>query len=169
MQQKRQKLKRILMVISICIFFIMLILSTEVKAIANAGEAEQELTETNGKMKNYTIEDIIYNKIPILDVNIFSETLGGQKVSDNSITGEIRKIVSVWYITFRNIAIIALTIILIYSGIRMAISTIASDKAKYKELIFSWVKSLMILLLMHYLCLLPQVKFWIFPVKDLAI
>ncbi len=26
-----------------------------------------------------------------------------------------------------------------------------------------------ILLLMHYLCLLPQVKFWIFPVKDLAI
>ncbi len=154
MQQKRQKLKRILMVISICIFFIMLILSTEVKAIANAGEAEQELTETNGKMKNYTIEDIIYNKIPILDVNIFSETLGGQKVSDNSITGEIRKIVSVWYITFRNIAIIALTIILIYSGIRMAISTIASDKAKYKELIFSWVKSLMILLLMHYLMII---------------
>src|SRR5574344_1992456 len=153
MQVVKNRAKKIIAIV-ICICIIMLTLSTKVLGIANSGESSEDVTGSKTKFKNYTIEDVIYNKIPMLDVNIFSTTLGGQAVVDNSIAGKIKNIVSVWYVTFRNIAIIALTMILIYAGIRIAISTVASEKAKYKEMLIGWVKSLAILLLMHYLMII---------------
>ena len=44
----------------------------------------------------------------------------------------IRKNIAIWYYALRNLAIGILLAILIYVGIRMAISTVASDEAKYK-------------------------------------
>ena len=44
----------------------------------------------------------------------------------------------------RTVSIIGLIVTLLYLGIRMALSTIAEDKAKYKELLVSWLVSFII-------------------------
>ena len=99
----------------------------------------------------YTIEDVIFNRIPILDINFFSDTAGGQAVAPDSAVGVIRRTVSIWYVSFRNLVVIALAILIIYIGIRMALSTIPNDKAKYKTMLIGWIQSLVIILTIHYI------------------
>ena len=88
---------------------------------------------------------IFFNRIPILDVNFFNLT----GVSGTVLT--FRTAVAGWYYTMRLIASMALAVILIYIGIRMAISTIASEKAMYKKMLVDWVTSLALLFLLHYI------------------
>ena len=99
---------------------------------------------------DYNIEDIIYNRIPLLDVNVFTDTPGGQTVPDDSIVAILRNIVATWYISFRNLATIALALILLYIGIRIAISTIPEKTGQYKSALISWVISLALLWFIHY-------------------
>ena len=42
-------------------------------------------------------------------------------------------------------------LVLIYVGIRMAISTVASEQAKYKKMLISWVTSFILLFVMQYI------------------
>lgn len=88
---------------------------------------------------------VFFNRIPILDVNFFNLT----GVSGTVLT--FRTAVAGWYYTMRLIASMALAVILIYIGIRMAISTIASEKAMYKKMLVDWVTSLALLFLLHYI------------------
>ena len=62
-----------------------------------------------------------------------------------------RKSVAIWYYSLRNLAAVILLGILIYVGIRMAISTVASDEARYKKMFKDWVVSFILLFLMHYI------------------
>ena len=105
--------------------------------------------ENNEKI--YTIEDVVYNRIPILDVNVFSDVAGGASVQEGTVTYAIRTVVATWYVSFRNVIAVVLFILLIYSGIRMAIATVASDKAKYKTFLVGWLKSIIILFTIHYI------------------
>lgn len=109
-----------------------------------------EINDTN-KSKIYTIEDIVFNRVPILDVNFFSDKAGGESISEGSIIYKIRNVVATWYVSFRNLVIVALAIILVYIGIRLAMSTIAERKANYKRLIIGWLKALIIVMIVHYL------------------
>lgn len=59
--------------------------------------------------------------------------------------------ISKWYKTFRNIAIVALLSILVYVGIRITLSSISSDKAKYKQMLMDWAVALCLVFLMHYI------------------
>lgn len=102
----------------------------------------------------YTIEDIIFNRIPILDINFFSDTAGGQPVNQGSAVDIIRTAVATWYVSFRNIVVIALAIIIIYIGIRMALSTIPSDEAKYKTMLVGWIQALVIVFVIHWIMIL---------------
>ncbi|MBR2705589.1 MAG: hypothetical protein IKG14_00850 [Clostridia bacterium] len=99
----------------------------------------------------YTIESILFNKVPIFDVNFFSETAAGKELKSDSIVSIIRKIIAAWYVTFRNIAFIALAILIIYYGIRLAISSVASEKANYKRILIGWLKSIIIVFIIHYI------------------
>lgn len=64
---------------------------------------------------------------------------------------QIRKTVSKWYNALRNIALVLMMSVLLYIAIRMLLSTVASDKAKYKQMITDWVVSICLLLFMHYI------------------
>lgn len=90
---------------------------------------------------------ILFNKIPLVDINFFNLT---------GVSGTIlsfRQAVAGWYYTMRLIAMMVLAVILIYIGIRMAISTIASEKAMYKKMLVDWATSLALLFLLHYIIL----------------
>ena len=89
--------------------------------------------------------DIIFNKVALTDVNIFNipSTPGAIK--------SIREAAASWYYVMRNIAAAILLCVLIYVGIRMAISTVASDKAAYKKMLIDWACSLALIFLLQYI------------------
>lgn len=117
-----------------------------IEAYANEGEEQSQTEEDN----RYTIEDVIYNRIPVLDVNVFTDTPGGEPIEQNSIVGILRKAVATWYVSFRNLAILALAIIIIYLGIRMALSTIPEKTGQYKTALGAWVISVVLIFIIHY-------------------
>ena len=110
--------------------------------------------ETDDGVEHYTIEDIIFNRVPLLDINFFSDTAGGQQVRDGSPIDIIRISVATWYVAFRNLVIVALAIIIIYIGIRMALSTIPQAKAKYKTMIVAWIQAIVIVFVIHMIMIL---------------
>lgn len=73
------------------------------------------------------------------------------KTSKQNMAQDLRGIISKWYVSLRNIALVGMMIVLIYIGIRMILSTIASDKAKYKQMLQDWFMALLLLFLMHYI------------------
>lgn len=89
--------------------------------------------------------EIFFNKIQILDVNFldFSIKDGTTKV--------FRTAVAEWYYIMRLISVSILLLILIYVGIRMAISTVASEKAMYKKTLVDWFTSLALVFLLQYI------------------
>ena len=72
-------------------------------------------------------------------------------MSDGNVILEIREQIALWYYVMRAIAIVILLVILIVVGIRMAVTTIASEKAIYKKALFDWATSLALIFLMHYI------------------
>ena len=105
--------------------------------------------EGEDDIEPYTIEKIIFNEVPIFDINVFSDTAGGKEVKEDSPIGIIRKLVAVWFVSFRNVTLVSLVFLIIYYGIRIAISTVASEKAHYKEMLLGWLKSLILTLMIN--------------------
>lgn len=97
-----------------------------------------------------TIDKIIFNQVPLLDVNMFTDTAGGYTLKDDSSLKIIRDSVATWYYAIRNITIAVMLIILIYIGIKIAISSIASEKAEYKRMLVSWVVGFLIIFIIHF-------------------
>lgn len=113
----------------------------------------------------YTPEKIFSNQVPALDVNFINpidwtdikDENGNQKypnadlMNERSITHDLHSTIANWYLGLRNLAIVALLSILLYVGIRMVISSTASDKAKYKQMIMDWLIALCIVFFLHYI------------------
>ena len=64
---------------------------------------------------------------------------------------DLQVLVSQWYSAIRNIAIVLAMSVLLYIGIRMMLSTVAQDKAKYKQMLMDWLISICLLFFMHYI------------------
>ena len=71
--------------------------------------------------------------------------------SPQNIAEQLRDNISQWYVSLRNIALVCMMIVLLYIGIRMLLSTLASDKAKYRQMLQDWFMGLIILFFMHYI------------------
>lgn len=98
-----------------------------------------------------TVEKIIYNQIPMFDVNVFDlENAGGQPLNAGGTLSVVKNNIAKWYVAFRGVAIVGLLLVLVYVGIRMTISTVASEKATYKRLLADWAVSFIIVVAIHY-------------------
>lgn len=110
----------------------------------------------------FTIERAVFNEIPIFNIDYFdyndSYTIGNtysKTVESNSnVIKTLKKSVAKFYYILRLISIAISLIILIYVGIRMAISTIAEDKAKYKKMFMGWLESILLLFVMQYIMII---------------
>ena len=103
----------------------------------------------------FTIDRTVFNRVAIFNINYF-DTEDTYKVGDvtieaNSSNNAIKESIAGVYYFCRLLALVIGLLVLIYIGIRMAISTIASDQAKYKKMLVSWVESVVIIFLMPYL------------------
>ena len=123
---------------------------------------------TDWKIPNflYCPENIFANKIAMLDVDfIRPHKFTGVEVGASSDSDSEKKAVSAassdrygirdtigsWYKAFRNIAVVGLLTVLVYLGIRIVISSTATDKAKYKENLQDWLVALCLVFIIHFI------------------
>ena len=100
---------------------------------------------------NYTPEEIFAGKVELLSIDfVTGKNSDGQQIKNTS-WNSIRKVVSQWYQVLRMIAIIGFLSVLIYTGIRIIMSSNAKDKARYREWIMNWLMGIAILFSMHYM------------------
>ena len=92
-----------------------------------------------------TPDDLFFNKVGLTNIDFFD--LSG----NTGVIQTIRVNVATWYYVLRILAIIILLVVLIYIGIRMAISTVASDQAKYKNMLMDWVTSFALVFFLNYI------------------
>ena len=102
----------------------------------------------------YSVANIVSNQIPAFDVNFFktkSNKTEAEKNGKKSTAEELRKVVQKWYYAFRNIGIVALLSVLLYLGIKIVLSSAASEKAKYKNSIKNWLVAVLLIFSLHYI------------------
>lgn len=88
----------------------------------------------------------------IFDINFFSDkeiqsSDGKSIVSSNILTPAIGSV----YKGLRNLAMLLMMLVLIYIGIKILISSISEEQAKYKKMLVDWVVALCLLFIMHYI------------------
>ena len=95
----------------------------------------------------YTIEDTVFGKISLFDTDFFLESSSNK----NQVNAAIKGSIATYYYFVRVIAIIIMLCLLIYTGIRMALSTVAADIAKYKDMLTDWFVSMVLIFTLPYI------------------
>lgn len=96
-------------------------------------------------VNSFTIDSLIRSEREMFDVNFFNFQTKSQT------NNEFKESVATWYYTLRSLATIMSLLVLIYVGIRMAVSTTAIDRAKYKKMLLGWFESAIIIWLFPYI------------------
>ncbi len=119
-------------------------------------------------------EEIFSNRVNLFDVDFFNpnedeiakdkygnkiyETIKDEDGNEKQVPVEIestakilRGVVSNWYIILRDIAVVALLSVLVYTGIRILLSLTSNDKAKYKQMLIDWLVAMCLLFFMQYI------------------
>ena len=91
-----------------------------------------------------TPDDLFYNRVGLTNIDFFDFSSGGAITT-------IRTNVATWYYVLRIFAIIILLVVLIYIGIRMAVSTVASEQAQYKRMLMDWAVSFALVFFLGYI------------------
>ena len=121
-------------------------------AVANVIKGLTSLIALVGGTGVWDIGDIIFadragnNSTAIFSIDFFN--IDG--ISNGTVKA-LRQSVAGWYYSFRNLAIVALLLILVYVGIRMALASVGEEEAKYKKMLIDWFTSLVLVFVMHYL------------------
>lgn len=89
-------------------------------------------------------DQIIYNKLAVFDPNFFNP-------SDGSVSSMISGVVAKFYYSFFIIAGVIFVISAMIIGIKLALSTIASEKAAYKEALTNWIMGFVLLFTVHFI------------------
>ena len=97
----------------------------------------------------FDVGEVIFNKTQ-LTITDFFPTLTGGVGTNETIINNIAK----YYNIMRGLAIAILLGVLLYIGIRMAISTVASEEAKYKKMLIDWTVSLILVFVLHYIIII---------------
>ena len=107
--------------------------------------------EASPSFKLITFEDILFNKVALVDVNILSPTQTAAGTTLSGTLTQIRVNVAGWYLALRNLAITVAFATLIYIGVRMAIDSSGEKKARYKELLKHWLVGFALIFILHYI------------------
>lgn len=107
------------------------------------------INKVNVPVIRYTPEAIFSNQVPALDVNFIKPSVQGD--DDRNVAKQLRPIIASWYVALRSIAIVGLLSVLVYLGIRMLLTSIAADRAKYKQMLVDWIVAMCLVFVLHYI------------------
>ena len=95
----------------------------------------------------YTIEDTVFGTIDLFNADYFMTTSGIKSEANIALKESVAK----WYYILSTLAVLINLLVLIYIGIKMALSTIASAIAKYKEMLKDWLVSMILIFTIPYI------------------
>lgn len=99
-----------------------------------------------------TPETILKNQIQLFNVNFFNGSENALATDETvTLTDTIRTIVSQVYSTVRDIALVAMLIVIIYIAIRMLLALTPKEKSRYKESMVNCVTGLLLIVVMHFI------------------
>lgn len=107
------------------------------------------LNAVNVPKITYTPEAIFSNKVPALDVNFINPSVQGN--DERNVAVKLQPVIASWYVAIRTMSIVGLLSVLVYLGIRMLLSSLAADRAKYKQMLFDWVVAMCLVFALHYI------------------
>lgn len=99
-----------------------------------------------GSKRVFSIQNTVFNNYDIFSINFFSS-----EANENTFNASISTSAAQWFYVCRNISLVILLGMLIYVGIRMAMSTVAAQRAKYKKMLIGWGESIVLLFLLQYI------------------
>ncbi len=106
----------------------------------------------NEHRSNITDEDGNNTGEQVVDYYYYTTEDGETVITSKQDSAQmLQSTISSWYSTIRNICLVAMLSVLVYIGIRMLLSSVASDKAKYLTMLKDWFVGLCLLFLMHYI------------------
>lgn len=111
--------------------------------IVNSGQTDAD------EVKEFTIQDTVLGEFDLFDINFFN--VGDSE--NGEVNNALKESVAVWYNVTRNMAMVIALCVLIYTGMRMAVSTVVADKVKYKQRLVNWIIGFAFIFLMHYIIL----------------
>ena len=149
MANKKFKATKLLIVFALAFVFLLTMASN---VLADDDDEEDYVEDNN--LFHYTIEDIVYNRVPILDADFISDEAAGKPIEEGSILYIIRSVVAIWYVSLRNLSIVVLAVLLVYTGLRLATSVSIETRVVAKKRITGWLKSIVIVLCIHYFIIL---------------
>ena len=167
----------------------------------NEAMSATNVTSANDSSQNVTVEAIVYNNVPLFNVDFFdfevdiTKTGTGRDLTilvcetckknydectctncpqgdgnsctccetkavmtevaadaeNKSIVIMIKKTVAEWFYVIRLIALAGMLVVLVAVGIKMLISTLASEKAVYKRMLVDWLVGLIFLFAIEYI------------------
>lgn len=114
------------------------------------GASGEENETTNEELELFTIQSLIWGKYSMFDINFFENVnSGGTKFS-----ATMSQNTANWYYACRTLAIGISLLVVIYVGIRMSLSTLATDKVKYKKMLADWLMSFILIFVMQYIVII---------------
>lgn len=105
-------------------------------------------------------QEIFSDQIPALHINFINPKNYDEETAESADEGllpvynsakELGPQIAKWYVALRNLVLVALMVILLYIGIRIVISSTASEKAKYLQHIKDWLIAVILVVFMHYI------------------
>lgn len=88
-------------------------------------------------------DSIVFNKIPLLDPNFINP-------ADGSISKLANSMISKTYYSFFTLAVTVFVIAAMVIGIKLALSSLAAEKAQYKKALNNWIIGIVLLFTIHY-------------------
>lgn len=123
----------------------------EKEVIYNFGVTPYEIFKS-GVYEYDEANDVYITKIGMLDINFFSNDFVKSERSGGIVISEkLAPAISKVYDNIRNLCIIIMMLVLMYIGIKIMISSIAEQQAKYKQLLIDWLVAFSLLFIMHYI------------------
>lgn len=102
--------------------------------------------DSNFSIEEFSIQDLVFGKFKLFNIDFFNVPTTGDDANT-----KIKQMVAKWYVAIRKLAIVIALVILIYIGIRMTISTLGDDKAKYKKMLINWLIGFCLIFLFQYI------------------
>lgn len=138
------------------------------KLVKQVKQEEEQYTEVyrkkeaaRAKIKDFYEENLLPNHIPVkyteeeysqMETALVLETDNIEaEYLQKSLGSQLKTTISKWYYTLRNFAIVAMLSILVYVAIRIILSSVSQDKAKYKQMLIDWLIGVCLIFVLHYI------------------
>lgn len=128
--------------------------------LKDAADFTIDLVSLNTNVKDFfTIERTVFNEVALFNIDVFdlddTYTVGSgadqETINQSPTILKLKESTAGWFYACRLLAMMINLCVLIYIGIKMAISTVSSEEARYKKMLISWLESMVVLFLLHYI------------------